>query len=149
MLSWKDVLEFANHGNLTPTCRVDKSAQEWRELLTEVQYHVTRDHGTERPFSSEMCSVFEVGIYHCVCCKTVLFDSNTKYDSRTGWPSFSQPVKPNAISYHMDTKLATPRVEVRCNSCDAHLGHVFPDGPPPSGLRYCVNSVAIEKEQDR
>lgn len=84
MLSWKDVLEFANHGNLTPTRRVDKSAQEWRELLTEVQYHVTRDHGTERPFSSEMCSVFEAGIYHCVCCKTVLFDSNTKYDSRTG-----------------------------------------------------------------
>lgn len=148
MLNWKNVVELASEGNLPPTRRVEKTAQEWRELLSDEQYYVTREHGTERPFSSQMCVRFEPGIYHCVCCKTVLFDSGSKFDSHTGWPSFSQPVKNNAIAYYVDNKLAMSRVEVRCNSCDAHLGHVFPDGPPPSGLRYCINSVAIDKQQD-
>ncbi|XAW90678.1 peptide-methionine (R)-S-oxide reductase MsrB [Vibrio sp. CDRSL-10 TSBA] len=148
MLNWKDVVELAQQGNLAPSHRVEKTPQQWRDELTEEQYYVTREHGTERPFSSDMCVQFEPGIYHCVCCQTLLFDSETKFDSHTGWPSFSQPAVKNAISYHIDTQLATPRVEVRCNSCDAHLGHVFPDGPPPSGLRYCVNAVAIEKQSD-
>lgn len=146
MLNWNSVVELAKQGNLAPSYRVEKTPQQWRSELTEEQYYVTREHGTERPFSSDACTLFEPGIYHCICCQSVLFDSDTKFDSHTGWPSFSQPATKNAISYHIDTKLASPRVEVRCNCCDAHLGHVFPDGPPPSGLRYCVNAVAIEKQ---
>jgi methionine-R-sulfoxide reductase len=106
---------------------------------------VTRHAGTERPFSSEMCSLFEPGIYACRCCGTVLFDAQQKFESGTGWPSFTQPLRPNVIAYHADTRHGMTRVETVCNTCDAHLGHVFPDGPPPSGLRYCMNAVALKK----
>jgi peptide-methionine (R)-S-oxide reductase len=106
---------------------------------------VARLKGTERPFSSEMCSLFEPGKYRCVCCGELLFDSGEKFESGSGWPSFTQPLAPEAIAYHGDGSHGMMRVEVTCNSCDAHLGHVFPDGPKPSGLRYCINAVAIEK----
>ena len=145
MLTWKNIMEFAQDGNPDPDRRVDKSDEEWKNQLTEEQYYVTRQHGTERAFSSEMCSRFEPGKYSCVCCNTLLFDADTKFESGTGWPSFTQPVKPNAISYHLDRSLGMTRVETLCNTCDAHLGHVFPDGPPPSELRYCMNAVALKK----
>jgi methionine-R-sulfoxide reductase len=145
MLNWNKVLTLAAEGNADPDREVIKTDEEWREQLTDEQFHVTRQHGTERPFSSDMCELFEAGRYACVCCDTHLFDSGEKFDSGTGWPSFTQPLKENAIAYFADNSLATTRVEVRCNTCDAHLGHVFPDGPEPSGLRYCINAVAMEK----
>ena len=148
MLTWKDIIEFANKGNPTPDRRVVKSDDEWKAQLTEEEYYVTRQHGTERAFSSEMCSKFGPGKYSCICCSTLLFDADTKFESGTGWPSFTQPVKENAVSYHMDRTFGMTRIETLCNTCDAHLGHVFPDGPPPSELRYCMNAVALKKEDD-
>ena len=145
MLRWTDILRFAEQGNPAPERRVEKDAAEWRAQLTPEQYHVTREKGTERAFSSEMCSLFEPGRYACVCCDTPLFDAQEKFESGTGWPSFTQPVKENAIAYHADISHGMQRVEVVCNTCDAHLGHVFPDGPPPSGLRYCINALALHK----
>ena len=145
MLKWLDVLRLARNGNLEAERKVVKSEDEWRAQLTPEQYYVTRQHGTERPFSSAMCSLFEPGLYACVCCETLLFDAQEKFESGTGWPSFTQPIKENAIAYHADNSFGMMRVETLCNTCDAHLGHVFPDGPPPSGLRYCMNAVALKK----
>jgi len=145
MLNWADVIKFANKGNPDPDRRVAKTDEEWRILLTPEQYHVTREKGTEQAFSSQMCSLFEPGLYSCVCCDTLLFDASEKFESDTGWPSFTQPVKANAIAYHMDNAYGTQRVETVCNTCNAHLGHVFPDGPAPSGLRYCMNALALKK----
>lgn len=144
-MNWNDVMKYANHGNLTPDKRVEKSEEEWREILTEEQFRVARLKGTERAFSSDSCSLFEPGIYACVCCKTELFDANEKFDSGTGWPSFTQPIKDNRISHIKDTTYGMTRVETTCSTCDAHLGHVFPDGPAPGGLRFCMNAVAMEK----
>jgi methionine-R-sulfoxide reductase len=145
MLNWKTVLAFADNGNPAPERTVTKTDAEWREQLDAEQYHVTRKHGTERPFSSEMCHLFEPGQYACVCCDTLLFDAAEKFDSGTGWPSFTQPVAENAIAYQVDRSHGMTRVETTCNTCGAHLGHVFPDGPAPSGLRYCMNAVALRK----
>jgi len=143
MLTWKDVIKFANHGNLTPDRRVEKLDAEWRDQLTPQQFRITRLKGTEAPHSGDLCSIYEAGKYNCVCCKTPLFDSTIKFESGTGWPSFTQPIKDNAIKYEKDTSYGMIRVEVMCNTCDAHLGHVFPDGPEPSGLRYCINSESM------
>lgn len=145
MLNWNEVLRLAKEGNLTSDKRVEKRPKEWREILSDEEFRVTRQAGTERPFSSEMCTKFEAGIYGCVCCGTLLFDATEKFDSGTGWPSFTQPIKENAIAYNADHSHGMTRVETVCNSCDAHLGHVFPDGPHPSGLRYCMNAVALKK----
>ncbi|NOT63155.1 MAG: peptide-methionine (R)-S-oxide reductase MsrB [Acidobacteria bacterium] len=145
MLKWSDVLRIARDGNLETERKVAKSENEWRAQLTPEQYYVTRQHGTERPFSSQMCSLFEPGLYACVGCDELLFDASEKFESGTGWPSFTQPVKENAIAYHADESFGMVRVETVCNVCAAHLGHVFPDGPPPSGLRYCMNAVALKK----
>ncbi|MGQ3677948.1 peptide-methionine (R)-S-oxide reductase MsrB [Tenacibaculum discolor] len=143
VLTWKDVINFAVNGNPTPDKRVEKTAVEWQELLTPEQFRVTRQKGTERPNSGALCSVYDAGKYKCVCCGTPLFDSTIKFSSGTGWPSFTQPIKENAIQYEKDTTFGMVRVEVLCNTCDAHLGHVFPDGPEPSGLRYCINSASM------
>ncbi|HPE61451.1 MAG TPA: peptide-methionine (R)-S-oxide reductase MsrB [Thiolinea sp.] len=145
MLRWIDVLEFAAKGNPEPDHSVHKTEQAWRAQLTPEQFEVTRRHGTERPFSSAMCGLFEPGQYACVCCGSLLFDATEKFDSGTGWPSFTQPVRENAIAYHSDNSHGMRRVETLCNACDAHLGHVFPDGPAPGGLRYCMNAVALKK----
>jgi methionine-R-sulfoxide reductase len=145
MLKWSDVLKLARHGNLEADGKVVKSDDEWRAQLSSEQYYVTRQHGTERPFSSQMCSLFEPGLYACVCCETLLFDASEKFESGTGWPSFTQPIRENAIAYHADNSFGMVRVETLCNTCEAHLGHVFPDGPAPSGLRYCMNAVALKK----
>lgn len=143
ILTWKDVINFAVNGNPTPDKRVEKTATEWQELLTPEQFRITRQKGTERPNSGALCSVYDAGKYKCVCCGTPLFDSTIKFSSGTGWPSFTQPIKENAIQYEKDTTFGMVRVEVMCNTCDAHLGHVFPDGPEPSGLRYCINSASM------
>jgi peptide-methionine (R)-S-oxide reductase len=145
VLRWSQVVELAQHGNVAPPRRVEKSDAEWREALTEEQYYVARRKGTERPFSSELCSLFERGRYHCICCDTPLFDSTSKFESRTGWPSFTAPLTPDVVAYHLDTSHGMQGIETTCNVCDAHLGHVFPDGPQPSGLRFCINAVSLRK----
>ncbi|MDF1695275.1 MAG: peptide-methionine (R)-S-oxide reductase MsrB [Saprospiraceae bacterium] len=145
MLQWIDILKFANNGNPTPDRKVMKTDEEWRTLLSPEEFRITRQKGTERAHSSEMCSLFEAGIYECVCCGTPLFDSGEKFESGTGWPSFTQPLQENAIAYHKDKGFGMYRIETVCNTCDAHLGHVFQDGPPPGGLRFCMNAVALRK----
>ena len=145
MLKWPDILKLAKDGNPAPEHKVVKTDAEWRKQLGPENYHVTREAGTERAFSSEMCSLFEPGIYACICCDTVLFDATEKFESGTGWPSFTQPIDPKVIAYSFDGPSFFQRVETTCNTCDAHLGHVFPDGPAPSRLRYCMNAVALKK----
>ncbi|MDV6170345.1 bifunctional methionine sulfoxide reductase B/A protein [Flavobacterium sp. DG1-102-2] len=145
MLKWIDIVKFASTGNPKPDHRVEKTEKEWKALLSDEEFRITRLKGTERAHSSEMCSLFEPGIYSCVCCGTLLFDGGEKFESGTGWPSFTQPIKENAVAYHKDVSYGMVRIEALCNTCDAHLGHVFQDGPPPSGLRYCMNAVALKK----
>lgn len=145
MLKWTDVIRFASHGNPQPNTKVTLTEAEWKAKLTPEEFRVTRLKGTERAFSSEMCNLFEQGKYSCVCCGTLLFDATEKFDSGTGWPSFTQPVIENSIAYIKDNTFGMQRIETVCNTCDAHLGHVFPDGPPPGGLRYCMNAVALKK----
>lgn len=145
MVTWEIVLEMAEKGNPEPTHRIEKTDSQWQAILTDVQFQITRQAGTERPFSSEMCHQFESGVYHCVCCEQVLFDADSQFDSGSGWPSFTQPAAPEAMAYYADYSHGMTRVEVQCNVCDAHLGHVFPDGPEPSGLRYCMNAVAMRR----
>lgn len=147
MLTWKNIMDFTVNGNPNPDRRVEKSAEEWQELLTPQQFRITRLKGTEAPHSGALCSAHEAGKYGCVCCDTLLFDSTIKFDSSSGWPSFTQPIQENAIKYEKNITFGMVRVEVMCNTCDAHLGHVFPDGPEPSGLRYCVNSESITLEK--
>lgn len=145
MLKWDDVNRRARAGNPQPPNRVEKTPEQWRAQLSAEQYRVTREHGTERPHSSPMCAVFEPGRYACACCATTLFDSATKFDSGTGWPSFTAPAADDIVAYTLDGSYGMQRIEVTCNVCDAHLGHVFPDGPAPSGLRFCINAAALQK----
>ncbi|CAA0160811.1 peptide methionine sulfoxide reductase family protein [Tenacibaculum maritimum] len=143
ILTWKDVINFTVKGNPTPNKRIEKTVLEWKEILTPEQFRITRQKGTEAPHTGALCSTYEAGKYNCVCCGTPLFDATIKFNSGTGWPSFTQPIKENAIKYEKDNSFGMVRIEVMCNTCDAHLGHVFPDGPTPSGLRYCINSGSM------
>lgn len=127
--------------------RVTRSDDEWRARLTEQQYEVARRAGTERAFTGKYWDTRTPGTYRCVCCGSALFDSVTKYDSGSGWPSFYQPVEPGAVATRDDDGLMMRRTEVLCANCDAHLGHVFPDGPEPTGLRFCMNSAALDLEE--
>jgi methionine-R-sulfoxide reductase len=145
-MNWNDLLKIMSN-NPAPPHRVEKTNEDWKRLLTPEQFRVTRQHGTEMAFSGEYCEAHSPGIYACVCCATELFDSTVKFNSRTGWPSFTQPVKDNVVKYIPDNSYGMQRVEVLCNVCDAHLGHVFPDGPGPTGLRFCINSASLKKEE--
>ncbi|CAN5446546.1 peptide-methionine (R)-S-oxide reductase MsrB [soil metagenome] len=143
MLKWNDVIAFATKSNPTPPKRVEKSDEEWKKILTPEEYGIARKKGTERAFTGEYCEAHDPGLYACRCCGTLLFDSSLKFESGTGWPSFTQPYKDDVVAYHKDNAYGMVRVEVTCNVCDCHLGHIFPDGPAPSGLRYCINSASI------
>lgn len=145
MLRWLDILKCANNGNPEAPNRVERSLEEWEQSLDAETFKVTRQKGTEKPYTSEMCTLFEEGRYSCACCGTALFDAEEKFDSGSGWPSFTQPISNDLIAYHKDRGHGMYRIETVCNVCDAHLGHVFQDGPAPSFLRFCINGLALKK----
>ena len=145
MIEWRDVVKFVIDGNIDPPRKVFKTEEVWKKVLTPFQYEITRTKGTEPPFSYSNNNA-ESGVYKCVCCGETLFDKDSEFDSGSGWPSFTQPVAENKIKYEKDTSHGMVRVEILCNICGSHLGHVFPDGPEPAGLRFCVNSASLKFE---
>ncbi len=128
--------------------KIEKTEEEWKKTLTPEQYHVLREKGTERPFTGEYADTHDDGMYHCAGCGNPLFSSDTKYESGSGWPSFYEPVAKDAVETETDRKFGMTRNEVLCAKCGGHLGHVFPDGPQPTGLRYCMNSAALKLEKE-
>lgn len=142
---WSTVLQAARHGNPPAPWRLVLDEAAWRRHLAPEVFAILRGQGTERPFSSALCALFELGRYACAGCGTALFDAAAKFDSGSGWPSFSAPLSAGLVAYHADDRHGMQRIETRCAICDGHLGHVFPDGPPPTGLRYCINALALSR----
>ncbi len=138
---------MTTESKVVPQERIEKSEEDWRRELSAEEYEITRNAGTERAFTGIYWDTKTPGIYRCKCCNTELFDSSTKYDSGSGWPSFYAPIADGVVTEHEDTSYGMRRIEARCAACDAHLGHVFPDGPNPTGLRYCMNSASLDLEE--
>jgi peptide-methionine (R)-S-oxide reductase len=143
---WEDGMTLEDKMLGPTSSKIVKSETEWRSSLSPEQYRITREHGTERAFTGPFLDEKRAGTYHCVCCSTELFKSGTKFDSGSGWPSFFAPASEGAVAEHEDRSWFMRRIEITCARCDAHLGHVFPDGPPPTGLRYCINGHALTFE---
>jgi peptide-methionine (R)-S-oxide reductase len=140
------IVQFGADGKKTgkvAVAKVVKSDSEWQKQLSQISYEISRQAGTERPFTGELLNVHDRGLFRCICCDTAVFNSDTKFESGTGWPSFWQPIARENVVETTDRSLGMERTAVSCRLCDAHLGHVFNDGPPPTGLRYCMNSVAM------
>jgi peptide-methionine (R)-S-oxide reductase len=144
MIDWKQVNDYAENDNPEPPRHVEKTEAEWKDELTDEQFQTMRKSSTDRPHEGEYCEAHEPGLYACGGCGTELFDASEKFASGTGWPSFTEPVEEDVILYEIDRSMGMNRIEALCNVCDAHLGHVFPDGPKPTGLRYCLNSTSLQ-----
>jgi peptide-methionine (R)-S-oxide reductase len=143
MLHWKDVITYAKYGNPEPARRVEHTAAEWAARLPPERFRVLREAATEPPYRNAYCRAYAPGRYVCAGCGALLFEADEKYHAISGWPSFRQPATRGAIAYFFDTSFNMERIEARCNACGGHLGHVFPDGPAPGGLRYCMNSASL------